>query len=272
MARREQSRRSRSRRKQASRNSTKAPKTPRLKRAPRSSKQTMAGSVPAGKQATVLIIDDEEVVRSFLREALRGAGIATVEARNGLEGLERYKSTPTDMVITDLVMPEAGGQEVIMELTWEAPPAKILAITGESGDPTFLSVAKKFGACRTMQKPFKRDELLRVVSEILREQRRHVRLAVDFPISFEGDGSKGEGKVINISRGGCAVESAAPVRSGQYFSAVLQPPSQQVPLLVDLAVVRWSTGAAFGLEFIRMEDSAKTGLRRYLESLLFHVE
>lgn len=270
MPKREQSRPSR--RKQAARKPKKGPPAPGLKRALHPRNGAAPASEAGRKPSSVLIIDDEDVVRSFIREALRGAGFRTAEARNGLEGLERYKSAPTDMVITDLVMPEAGGQEVIMELTWEAPPAKILAITGKSGDPTFLSVAKKFGACRTLQKPFKRDELLQVVSEILREQRRHVRLAVNLPISFEGDGSKGDGKIINISRGGCAVESAVSLKSGQYVRADLHPPSQQAPLVVDLAVVRWSTGAAFGLEFIRMQESANKGLRAYLESLLFRAE
>ena len=114
-----------------------------------------------------MIIEDDVVVRDFLRETLEGAGFQVVEARNGQEGLAFYQRAPTDMVITDLVMPEVGGQEVIMELTWPPEAAKILAITGHDGDPHFLDVAETFGVRRTLRKPFKPRELLQAVQEVL---------------------------------------------------------------------------------------------------------
>lgn len=214
-----------------------------------------------------MIIEDEDVVRNFIREVLQGAGFATTEARDGAAGLERYRSAPTDMVITDLVMPEAGGQEVIMELTWETPPAKVLAISGEQGDPIFLGMAERFGACRTLTKPFGRHPLLKAVEEVLGENRKYLRLQADLPISFEGDGVSGKGRVINISRGGCAVESEGRVSAGVYLSLRVDLPDPQPVLTVDLAVVRWATGSAFGLEFIRMGTEAQEGLRRYLTNL-----
>lgn len=215
----------------------------------------------------MLIIEDEDVVRNFVREVLEGAGFATVEARNGVEGLERYRQAPADLVITDLVMPQAGGQEVILELTWETPPAKVLAISGEAGDPIFLGMAEKFGACRTLKKPFTRHQLLQVVQEVLGEKRKYVRLQADLPISFEGDGIRGKGRVINISRGGCAVESEDRVPAGVYLRVRLDLPDAQSGLAVELGAARWSTGSAFGLEFIRMEADAQARLRDYLKSL-----
>lgn len=239
----------------------------RAERAPALTRQTATLGQPREESPTVLIIEDEDVVRSFIREALQGAGFATVEARNGAEGLKRYRRAPTAMVITDLVMPEAGGQEVILELTWETPAAKVLAISGESGDPVFLGMAERFGACRTLTKPFTRHQLLQVVKEVLGEQRKYVRLQANVPISFEGDGITGKGSVIDISRGGCAVESESAVPAGAYLRVALHLTDPQPMLAVDLAAVRWSKGSAFGLEFIRMGTEAQERLRHYLQSL-----
>lgn len=246
------------------------PASPRTEPAAASS----VGQAPAREPArrpTILVIDDEAVVRNYIREALQGAGYDTVEASHGYEGLEVYRRAPTDMVITDLIMPEAGGQEVILELTWETPATKILAMTGQAGDLNFLSVAHKFGVCRTLVKPFKRAELLQAVREVLEDKRKHPRLDVDIPISFEGEGvegqGQGQGRVINVSRGGCAVESETIVDAGTYLKAHLQLPERHAPLTFELAAVRWSTGTAFGLEFIRMEPEAQQALRHYIQTL-----
>ena len=55
--------------------------------------------------ATILLIDDEEIVRVLLRSALQAAGYEVVEAANGREGLELYRRRPTDLVITALLCP-----------------------------------------------------------------------------------------------------------------------------------------------------------------------
>lgn len=219
------------------------------------------------KSASILIIEDADPIRLLLRESLKGAGFQVVEARNGREGLELYQRNPTDMVITDLVMPEVGGQEVILELTWNTPPPKIIAITAESGDPAFLQVAEQFGACRTLTKPLSRKELVHTVQEVLREKRQYPRVEVDVPVAFSGDRAKGRGQLINLSMGGCTVESEIPVKSGQYLNLRLELPDRKSPVTVELAPVRWSTGQAFGLEFIRMKAEAQADVRHYLQSL-----
>lgn len=118
--------------------------------------------------ATILVIDDEQQVRTLLRQALTGAGYEVVEAKNGREGLKRYRKAPTDLVITDILMPDEDGLEATLELTREYPDAKVIAITGGSGDRNFLDVAKLFGARKTLTKPFELDHLLEAVREELK--------------------------------------------------------------------------------------------------------
>jgi DNA-binding response OmpR family regulator len=117
----------------------------------------------------VLIIDDDEQVRAFLFEILERAGFAVVEAANGMEGLKLYRSQPTDLVITDLIMPEKEGVETIVELRREFPNARVIAISGggRSGTKDYLAIAAKLGARRTVAKPFSRQELLDAVRDTL---------------------------------------------------------------------------------------------------------
>ena len=122
--------------------------------------------------ARILIIDDDDQLRHMLCQALGQAGYETVEARDGEEGLEHYRATPTDLIITDILMPGREGLETIMELRRADPGIKIIAISGggQTGNMTFLEVARYLGAQRAFQKPFELRELLNAVREVLESQ------------------------------------------------------------------------------------------------------
>ncbi len=113
--------------------------------------------------ATILIIDDEEIIRGLLRSALEAAGYEVVDAANGREGLELYRHRPADLVITDIIMPELNGLDMLLELTREFLHAKVIAISGVGGEKNVLDVAKLLGARRTIQKPFSMPQLLDAV-------------------------------------------------------------------------------------------------------------
>ena len=113
--------------------------------------------------ATILIIDDEEIIRVLLRSALEEAGYDVTEAANGRQGLELYRQRPTDLVITDIVMPEMNGLDMLLELTREFLHAKVIAISGAGGEKNVLDVAKLLGARQTFQKPFSMPQLLGTV-------------------------------------------------------------------------------------------------------------
>ena len=113
--------------------------------------------------ATILIIDDEESIRILLRSALEAAGHEVTEAANGRQGLELYRRKPTDLVITDILMPELNGLDMLLELTREFLNAKVVAISGAGGEKNVLDVAKLLGARQTFQKPFSMPQLLGAV-------------------------------------------------------------------------------------------------------------
>ncbi len=115
---------------------------------------------------SVLVVDDEDAIRQLIRETLEQAGYQVSDARDGKEGLARYRKAPADLVIMDILMPDQDGLESILTLRREFPNVKIVAITGGSdmiGILNFLDVAKMLGARRTLQKPFEMKQLLDVV-------------------------------------------------------------------------------------------------------------
>ncbi|MEC4890926.1 MAG: response regulator [Nitrospira sp.] len=112
---------------------------------------------------SVLVVDDEDQIRQLIRETLEQAGYEVQEARDGKEGLERYRAKPADLVIMDILMPDQDGLESIMTLRREFPASRVIAITGGTdmiGILNFLDVAKMLGARRTLQKPFDMQTLL----------------------------------------------------------------------------------------------------------------
>jgi len=104
--------------------------------------------------ASILIVDDEESIRQLLCSILEGDGHQVLEASDGRQGLLLYRQAPTDLVITHILMPERDGMEVTLELTREFLDAKVIAMTGATGNENFLNVAKLFGARQLLQKPF----------------------------------------------------------------------------------------------------------------------
>jgi len=130
----------------------------------------------AGANASILIIDDDDQFRAMLREMLMTAGFENIsEAVDGREGLARYAERPTDLIITDMVMPEKLGIDIIVEIRKNCPKAKIIAISGGGsfGPEIDLDMAAKLGV-HTLAKPFERQEILKAISELLPRPSREV--------------------------------------------------------------------------------------------------
>ena len=99
------------------------------------------------------------------------------------------------------------------------------------------------------------------------ELRKHLRSAVQLPITFKGDQIAGEGIVFNLSLEGCAVGIDAMVKPGTYLGLRIQTPQYEVPIEVELAVVRWSEGQNLGIEFIRIRAEEQDRLRQFVKTL-----
>jgi CheY-like chemotaxis protein len=116
----------------------------------------------------ILVVDDSEIDRMVLEEILKQAGYKVFLASDGKEGIELFSKNPIDLVITDMVMPEKMGIDLIMELREKYPDLKIIAMSagGAFGPEIELDMASVYGG-HTITKPFDPVKVLNMVNELL---------------------------------------------------------------------------------------------------------
>ena len=119
--------------------------------------------------AEILIIEDDAEIRELLKTLLLRSGHTVREAQDGQEGIHSFRTTPADLIITDLIMPRKEGLETIIDLRQEFPDLLIIAISGGGRDAqeNYLNTAKLCGASRIFHKPFENDALMAAVDELL---------------------------------------------------------------------------------------------------------
>jgi DNA-binding response OmpR family regulator len=118
--------------------------------------------------AKILVIEDEVIFRSVLAGALKRKGHTVIQAGDGRTGLALFKTQGADLVITDVMMPDQDGLEVIMKIRNGKNPTPILAMTGHPGETDlYLKLAKSLGAQRILAKPFRLEELLGAIDELI---------------------------------------------------------------------------------------------------------
>jgi CheY-like chemotaxis protein len=124
--------------------------------------------MPADGSETILVIEDEDIVRNLACRGLKDHGYAVVEARNGAEALEYMKAHPgsVDLVITDVVMPEMGGRELAKNLARSEPNLPVLFMSGYTGDDVVHRGLLDPGA-PFQQKPFTPNGLATKVRTML---------------------------------------------------------------------------------------------------------
>jgi CheY-like chemotaxis protein len=117
--------------------------------------------------ACILIIENEILFRQVVAAALTQDGHSVFEAGDGRTAAAILKALRVDLIITDLVMPNGDGIEVITNARLDRNPIPIIAMTGwHSQSELFSNVAKKLGAQRVLRKPFTMATLLSAVGEV----------------------------------------------------------------------------------------------------------
>jgi DNA-binding response OmpR family regulator len=117
----------------------------------------------------VLLLEDNEAYRTLLTEVLTRAGFEVCAAPDGRRVAETLRQRSIDLVITDLVMPERDGIEIITDLRYSHPRLPVIAISGDVplNRDLYLTIAEKLGAVRVLAKPFKIGELVAAAREAL---------------------------------------------------------------------------------------------------------
>jgi DNA-binding response OmpR family regulator len=120
----------------------------------------------------VLIVEDDKELREMLRLSLSRRNFTVFEADNGKSAIAHFKPTITDLVVTDLIMPEEDGLKVVIKLRELKPSIKIIAISGggKVGPGSYLNLAKALGADAIYSKPFSINDLIAKIEQLLESE------------------------------------------------------------------------------------------------------
>ena len=120
----------------------------------------------------ILVIDDDTFMRNMLEDMLTRVGYIVSLAEDGVQGLKMFHQHQYDLVITDIIMPEKEGLELISDFRKSAKPFKVIAISGGGRFKgiDYLSLAGKLGAFKTLTKPFSMKEMLDAIKEALAKE------------------------------------------------------------------------------------------------------
>jgi DNA-binding response OmpR family regulator len=121
--------------------------------------------------ARILIIEDDDLLRTLLAQTLTEAGHTVYQAADGRQGCDLFLATAADLVLTDIIMPGQEGIETILKLRHQRPTVAIIAMSGGATHSRFyLDIAAKLGAHRILAKPFLPADLLKLIDEVLAEK------------------------------------------------------------------------------------------------------
>lgn len=117
----------------------------------------------------ILIVDDDLAVLSLFQQFLESSGYSVAVAPDGKKGLQMLRQRQPDLIITDIMMPEMDGLELLMDIRKHHSEIPVIAISGgmKIQPGNFLPQAAKFGARRIFQKPVSLADLLQAVQELL---------------------------------------------------------------------------------------------------------
>ena len=117
----------------------------------------------------VLVVDDSADIRGMLQAQLEMEGFDVATAPDGARALALLGRQRTDLIITDLFMPDKDGIETILEIREKYPAVQIVAMSGWDSrqGSDYLKVAREIGAVRTVKKPFELTDIVKIVRDLM---------------------------------------------------------------------------------------------------------
>ncbi len=118
--------------------------------------------------SSILVVEDSAPTREVLVHMLSSAGYRVVPAIDGDDAMRWLNQERFDLIVTDIVMPERDGIELLMHLRQRRDDTKVIAMSGvQHHAGLYLHTAEQLGATRILHKPFRADELFELVRATL---------------------------------------------------------------------------------------------------------
>ena len=134
------------------------------------------------RKAKILVVDDDEMLRSVVCKALEKMGYQAASCEEGALAVERYRraweaGAPFDAVLMDLTIPGGmGGKEAMKRLRQIDPGIRVIVCSGYSNDP-IMSNYRDFGFCGVISKPYRLEELAGTLQDVMAEPKTPVEPA-----------------------------------------------------------------------------------------------
>lgn len=232
----------------------------------------------APKDCTILVVDDEELLREAVVFDFKRKGYKVLSASCGNEAIEVLEKNPVDVVVSDVRMPNGSGIDLLGHIKQKNVFLPVVMFVTGFADIS-LEEAYALGADAVFPKPFDRKALHEAVERAMqpaetRFNRRDIRIEVAMGalLKIISTGKEVPIKVINVGRGGFFAEMERPAAMGETVEFALH---LSVPSEMDVsgkAIVRWSRGSAegpgkpagCGLEFLEFDDKCR---KQFIESI-----
>ncbi len=116
----------------------------------------------------VLVVDDDEAFRQTVCDLLLDGDFEILSAESGAQSFAVLRNQSVDIVLTDIVMPDEDGLEIVRKIKKMNPAPKIVAMSGGGriAATDYLEIARLMGASATIKKPFKRQELVDLLQQV----------------------------------------------------------------------------------------------------------
>ncbi|CZE46230.1 response regulator transcription factor [Campylobacter geochelonis] len=139
------------------------------------------------KNFTILVVEDDDVARSVIKQELKGHFSAFFEAKDGLEGLEIFKKHRVDIILSDLHMPNLNGFEMIKQIQQIKPKQDFIAMTSYDSDENLLS-SVEHGALNFLRKPLEILEIkTALVVALAKKSSQKVAISKEVSVDFASE-------------------------------------------------------------------------------------
>src|SRR5262245_25956337 len=120
-------------------------------------------------RSTLLVVDDDASTRRAIEILLQNAGYAVVTATDGRVAIALLDTNHIDLVLTDLVMPDKDGIQLLLEMRRDHRAIPVIAFSawGKNSAGNYLKIAKTFGARAILEKPFSNEQLMAAIRSVL---------------------------------------------------------------------------------------------------------
>ena len=213
----------------------------------------------------ILIVEDALDSWTLLSSIVRTHHFHPIWAANGIQAVSVALKHRPHVILLDLGLPGGNGFVILERLKQNQLLSAIPVIVVTAQAPAVAEHrARKSGAIAFLQKPVKADELIATIRGVLGTQesaseqadrmagvgmRKHQRLKKLAPVRYRGNGIAGEGMIEDLSLSGSYIIGKTPVSVGMVLALQMFVPGDPEPVLIDRAIVKWVTGAEFGVDF-----------------------